>query len=644
MRRLGIFQMNDSDGIVDDYILFLLKDIRPNLSELVIVVNGTLQSTEEKKLFEYTNKIFYRKNEGFDAGAYKQVIIEYLGLKYIREFSELLIFNDTFFGPFYPFHFVFEKMGNKEVDFWGITLHGEYKRKGNYMPEHIQSYFLVIRREMLKSIYFEEFWRSLKDIKNFRQLVDEFETSFTVFFSNHGFRYAAYVEDDDLNSEPDHNYNHYAYIPYTLLDKYSMPILKRKDFSIRDTDELKKSIEWIDKNTDYDIGLIWKKIIRMYDVVELKNNLNFRYILPKYKLPENKSLGRAIVLAYLTDESQIERHMCYLQQRPKKVDLMILTSKKCIYDAMCKKRNQIQCMMIPDQGREFAFIIGGKNVINKYEYLCFVHDDYDYIQDEELSDMSLGCIVWENTLNSLEYIENVLFTLEQDKYLGVLSVPDPICFNYPKRCIDEWEKSYLKLEQLINQMHLNCVLHKKMKAFTFASAFWCKTDAIKKIVDYLFTNGDFTRESNKQYIKYLLIYAAQDAGYYSGVAETLEYAKKEIETQQFLISGYINYFQKRKEVESFSRNFKKIYIYGAGKVAKRVERILFECNLPIEGFAVTDARCSENQLIENQIIPISTVPNRNDVGIIVAMNVANIQEAKENLCERNYKNIFYMSE
>ena len=80
MKRLGIFQMNDYEGLVDDYILYLLNDILPNLDELIIVVNGMIQTCETVKLHNYTNKIFFRSNEGFDAIAYKETIIQFLGI------------------------------------------------------------------------------------------------------------------------------------------------------------------------------------------------------------------------------------------------------------------------------------------------------------------------------------------------------------------------------------------------------------------------------------------------------------------------------------------------------------------------------------------------------------------------------------
>ena len=45
MKRIGVFVLYDEDGIVDDFIEYLLLKMREVLNKLVIVVNGDLKST-----------------------------------------------------------------------------------------------------------------------------------------------------------------------------------------------------------------------------------------------------------------------------------------------------------------------------------------------------------------------------------------------------------------------------------------------------------------------------------------------------------------------------------------------------------------------------------------------------------------------
>ena len=57
MKRLGIFSVNDKDGIIDGYIIYLLNDICENLDELCIVSNSKLTDESLEKLNKFSENI-----------------------------------------------------------------------------------------------------------------------------------------------------------------------------------------------------------------------------------------------------------------------------------------------------------------------------------------------------------------------------------------------------------------------------------------------------------------------------------------------------------------------------------------------------------------------------------------------------------
>ena len=63
-KRLAIYFFYDKDGVVDDYIPFLLKDLNENVNELLIVCNGQLTIEGRKKFNELTSHILVRDNIG----------------------------------------------------------------------------------------------------------------------------------------------------------------------------------------------------------------------------------------------------------------------------------------------------------------------------------------------------------------------------------------------------------------------------------------------------------------------------------------------------------------------------------------------------------------------------------------------------
>ena len=110
MDRLGLFLFYDSEGIVDDYVTYMLEDMMKNLSHLCILVNGDLTSEGRKAFEKFTDHILVRSNRGFDVGAWKDAMIDEFGFEKLEEFDEVILFNDSFFGPVYPFKEMFDEI------------------------------------------------------------------------------------------------------------------------------------------------------------------------------------------------------------------------------------------------------------------------------------------------------------------------------------------------------------------------------------------------------------------------------------------------------------------------------------------------------------------------------------------------------
>ena len=206
VKRLGIFACSDEkEGKIDRYIFYLLNDIKENLDDLIVVVNGKLQPESRWKLSEVTPYVVTREDKGLDPAAYQFAMIEYFGWDKVQEYDEIVMFNDTFFGPFYPFKEVFDEMADRDCDFWGLTEHYETEdctgwNPYGYFPEHISLYFLVVRKKMLTSYEFMNYWEKLPVYDNYYKVIAEHETYFTKFFLDTGFTYDVYCDMEDRKS------------------------------------------------------------------------------------------------------------------------------------------------------------------------------------------------------------------------------------------------------------------------------------------------------------------------------------------------------------------------------------------------------------------------------------------------------------
>ena len=300
IKRLAIFFFYDKDGVVDEYIPYLLRDLEGNVSELLVVCNGKLTVEGRAKFSELTSHILVRENTGLDVWAYKTGL-EYYGWDKLSAYDEVVFLNFTIMGPLYPFKTMFEEMNTRDVDFWGITRHHsiEYdpwgKCKYGYIPMHIQTSFMVIRSSMVKSVEFQRYWENMPMVHDYAELICWHEVIFTKDFSEKGFACDTYVDTEDLKE-----YNDYPLMlyPTELIANRKCPIFKRKTFYNQYEEFLDVSCgqsgyelyKYLAENTNYNLNYIWDSLLRTANMADIKERMQLNYILPtQSRLPNKKN-------------------------------------------------------------------------------------------------------------------------------------------------------------------------------------------------------------------------------------------------------------------------------------------------------------------------------------------------------------------
>lgn len=203
MKRLAVFFFFDQDGIADSYVDYFLADLAKNADRLMIVCNGILTAGSRTLLTKHTQELIVRENSGYDVWAYKTAL-EKIGWNTLAEYEELVLCNFTVFGPLYPFSEMFSAMEKRDLDFWGITKFNrvDYDPWGticyNFIPEHLQSNFIVVRRSLFLSEAYRNFWENMTPVRNYAEAIGKYEAVFTKKFADLGFRWDTYVNTDDL--------------------------------------------------------------------------------------------------------------------------------------------------------------------------------------------------------------------------------------------------------------------------------------------------------------------------------------------------------------------------------------------------------------------------------------------------------------
>ena len=107
VKRLIAYFIYDKQGIVDDYIIYMLCALKEHSSEIAVVVNGKLTSESREKLNQVTPVVMVRENKGLDVWAYKTVL-DYYGWDKLVTYDEVIMMNFTIMGPVYPLSEMFE--------------------------------------------------------------------------------------------------------------------------------------------------------------------------------------------------------------------------------------------------------------------------------------------------------------------------------------------------------------------------------------------------------------------------------------------------------------------------------------------------------------------------------------------------------
>ena len=153
MKRLCIYLVYDKQKIIDRYIGYMLKELKICSDYLTVVCNMSEVLFGIEIIEEYADAIFFRENIGFDAGGFKEVFCNLVGWDMVLKYDELILVNDSMFGPFIPMKDIFLKMEDSSADFWGLASQGkrECERQRSFL-EYIQSFFMVIRFPILLDI------------------------------------------------------------------------------------------------------------------------------------------------------------------------------------------------------------------------------------------------------------------------------------------------------------------------------------------------------------------------------------------------------------------------------------------------------------------------------------------------------------
>ncbi len=658
MRRLLIYLTYDKQNIIDDYIGYFLHSMRAVASSVIVVCNMPGIEKGLYNLTDHADSIFYRENVGLDAGGFKDALCTYVGWDKLREYDELILANDSFYGPFDDIRRIFTEMESRNVDFWGLMQRGsgEYGTTGKD-PEHILSFFYVFQAPLLHSEDFRNYWEAMPYYRDYMETVKLYERQLTKHFADLGYRYDAYADISVNESRnPRNQFFQCDYLSHEMMRKRNFPFLKRKQMAsntlfCQTQENVALSMEYIEIETDYDVDLIWKNLIRTQHPSNLQRSLGLQYILESTSKRSEKKYDSALICVRTDWKNAVETVCEYLEKVGGACDVRIFAN--CRDVAECYWERGFAAISSECTDMEILRTIDTEH----YRYICLIHDtDLSSERIPSCSGKSYFFSIWENLLKSADHIVSVINLLETKPYIGMLTPPVPIFGTWIGEIGFEWEERYAEVEEVLAKLKIHAVTDSQIPPINVTNNFWIKTSVLKALAEKpgMSAKGQSIPE---QICNYLWNYIVQDSGHLTGVVESAFYASMNETNYHYYLRTLIGWLTERygthKKLNEFRdifrvqaaaekcrERYEKWYVYGTGEIAERCFAWVHDA----DAFLVSDGVVPCNPTFHGKpVMYLSELDPQEDCGVVLCLNKQNQDNVVRLLKEKGIRNFFVIN-
>ncbi|MDO5672158.1 MAG: rhamnan synthesis F family protein [Actinomycetaceae bacterium] len=540
MKRAVIYLFFDTSGFVDDYVLYNLAELKKNADYVMVVSNSAIQPHGRAAMESIVDEVWQRENTGFDVWAYKTAM-EHIGRERLATFDELILMNYTFFGPIFPYEEMFARMDARDVDFWGVTEHKEIRPHPTLaaplMHAHIQSHWIAVRKNMLTSPDFAEYWDTMPMIESYHDSINIHESRFTKFFADRGWGYELAFPAADYPSD------HPIFDNAALLLRDRCPILKRRIFFHDPLYLDRKAIIGRDilqlvEDAGYPLDFIWTNVARTAEPRVVATNMTLNEVMPRFAAPEAENLAASLKVAMIAHcfypdmvDELLQKALCV----PGGCDVYLTTSdetKKQQLEAALKDypgKTEVR-IVESNKGRDIsAFLITCADVIRDggYDLIMKLHSKKSPQDDFNAADLFKRHL-FDNLAGSPGYTANVIALFAQHRTLGMV-FPPVIHLGYPTLG-HSWFANKVPAQKMAKRLGITVPFDKDTPLSPYGSMFIARPQALVRLVNAGLSFDDFPDEGGYQdgslahVIERLFAYVGLQDGWHTRTVMTCDWA------------------------------------------------------------------------------------------------------------------------
>ena len=217
-RRICLFAAYDRDGLVDDYVVDLLRELARH-ADVYYLADGVLEPGELDRLAGIVAGAWSIPHGRYDFGSYSLLARDLVGWSRIEEYDELLLVNDSCF-LLRPLDDTLAEMAGRTCDWWGLqatsiefneddvddpkavlplaeakaTMVGP-RRWSDVQYLHLSSYFLAFRRPVIDDPGFRRRLDSVAPQTDKMSVVHKYEIGISRYLMDTGFDFDTLLPD-----------------------------------------------------------------------------------------------------------------------------------------------------------------------------------------------------------------------------------------------------------------------------------------------------------------------------------------------------------------------------------------------------------------------------------------------------------------
>lgn len=565
VKRVALYVITDKDGKLDRYRKYYLEKIRKFCNRIVCVIQGTLEQNSRRELELLCDDFFVYEDNKHLAYAWIEGI-DFIGWDTLKDYDELLMLNDYFFGPFFELDDFFYACEKSDSDFFGAFKNfedrdlkeiGGKRFKHGYFRGSI-SYFYIIKSRLLHSIEFKNYWKQKPTINNEIDSIFFYEYLFYDYVLDSGFKVDAYQTDRLKGYFSDNStYNtaklvKFEKIPFARVDSLGEH-LKYKSLKIGLANDPQNLIDYLNKNSNYDVSMIWDYLLRTKNLFNIWNQLNLEYVVHDSIVEKEYTYNKKIaVILHIYYTDLVETVLNYCLNFPQNTDFYISTihedTEEKINKLFSKKKLNFICKRRKNVGVALSslWVTYADVVLNgEYEYICYFHDKKSlYKSDFGLCGMQgeqFAEHCYENLFGTKEVVKNIINLFEENIKLGVVSSPVPYHGIYYLAPILTWRGNFQKTKELAKKLDLDVDINEKIMAIApYGDMLWFRSKALEKAIGHNLTYNFFDEPYKPDCTvmhacERIYAFCAQDAGYYYAEVITNKNARTDLVNYQYLL-------------------------------------------------------------------------------------------------------------